>query len=197
MEFCFKRFSCCAFLHPGLDGLLEIQRSEGVATEAIQRITLRLPASGYKVIDNNPLRSHCAQYVLALAAARGCVSFHDILNDQRDDPQIRSLSTRIEVIGDAEFDRTYPHLYRSVIEITTMQGVRYMRDVSHPAGCPEAPPTRDQLQHKFLTLTSQVLIPARAEAIRQILDRLEEVEDIRSLTELLAKEFHEGAGHEA
>jgi 2-methylcitrate dehydratase PrpD len=188
MELYFKRFACCAFIHPGLDGLLDIQRSEHIDAESIQHITLRFPKSGYKVIDNNALRSHCAQYVLALAATKGRVHFYDILNDRRNDPEIRTLSSSIEVIGDDELDRTYPDLYRSIIEVKTHGGSCYVRDVTHPRGSPEQPLTSEELRQKFSNLTAEVLAPERAEAIRQLVDRLDESSNIGSLSELLAKD---------
>ena len=195
MELYFKRFACCAFIHPGLDGLLEIQRAESVEADDISHVTLRFPKSGYKVIDNNELRSHCAQYVLALAAVKGYVSFYDILHDQREDPRIRSLSSRIEVIGDEELDTTYPDLYRSIIEVKTNSGSSYSREITHPRGSPVEPLSRDELRQKFLTLTEDVITRERADAIAQAIDRLEDTADIGSLARLLAKEPHEEAHH--
>ncbi len=191
MELYFKQYACCAFIHPGLDGLLDIQRSEGVGVGNIQRITLRFPKSGYKIIDNNPLRSHCAQYVLALAAAKGTVRFYDILQDQRFDPQIKSLSDRIKVVGDDELDRTYPDLYRSIIEVETRSGARYVRDVTDPKGSPQSPLAREELRQKFFALTGEVITQGRAEAIGRAVDTLEDLGNIQSLTELLAKEARE------
>ena len=106
MELYFKLYACCAFIHPGLDGLLDIQKSDKVRGVDMESIILRFPKSGYKVIDNNALRSHCAQYVLALAATKGYVYFHDILEDQRSDPGIKKLSEHVTVVGDEELDRT-------------------------------------------------------------------------------------------
>src|SRR5262249_19838317 len=131
MELYFKLYACCAFIHPSLDGLMDIMRTERVAADHIDRISVRFPKSGYKVIDNNALRSHCAQYVLALAAYKGQVEFYDILHDQRSDPRIRSLSERVEVIGDEETDRTYPDLYRTIITVRTRAGAQHARDISH------------------------------------------------------------------
>lgn len=188
MELYFKPYACCAFIHPGLDGLLDIQKSEGVRSEEIESITLRFPKSGYKVIDNNALRSHCAQYVLALAANRGYVHFYDILQDQRSDPGIKHLSEQVTVVGDEELDRTYPDLYRSIIEVQTRGGARHVRDVTHPRGSPEKPLSQQELRDKFFALTQDVLTRQRAETIGQTVDRLEELEDISSLTALLAKD---------
>ena len=188
MELYFKPYACCAFIHPGLDGLLDIQKSNGVRADEIESILLRFPKSGYKVIDKNVLRSHCAQYVLALAATRGYVHFYDILQDQRSDPCIDYLSDRVTVIGDEELDRTYPDLYRSIIEVQTRGGARHVRDVTHPRGSPEKPLSQQELRDKFFALTQDVLTRQRAETIGQTIDRLEELEDISSLTALLAKD---------
>jgi len=188
MELYFKLYACCAFIHPGLDGLLDIQKSHGVRTEDIESITLRFPKSGYKIIDNNPLRSHCAQYVLALAATKGHVYFYDILQDQRSDPRIKKLAERVTVLGDEELDRTYPDLYRSIIEVRTGNGASYVRDITYPRGSPEKPLSHQELREKFLALTREVLTTPRAEAISQTIERLEDLKDISSLTSLLAKD---------
>ncbi len=190
MELYFKPYACCAFIHPGLDGLLDIQKSNGVRADEIESILLRFPKSGYKVIDNNALRSHCAQYVLALAATKGYVHFYDILQDQRSDPLVKYLSDRVSVVGDELLDRTYPDLYRSIIEVKTSTGTSHVRDVSHPRGSPENPLSHEELSDKFLALTTEVLTRSRAEAISQTIDRLEELEDISSLTVLLARDAH-------
>jgi 2-methylcitrate dehydratase PrpD len=192
MEMTFKRYACCAFIHPGLDGLLDIRAADGVAPEAIRRITLRFPRSGYHVIDGNPLRSHCAQYVLALAAHKGGVEFSDILHDRRFDPEIRRLSENIQVVGDEELDRTYPDLYRSIIEIETTGGRRFRRDVTYPKGAPERPLTHPELREKFAALTREVISPGRGEEIGAMIDRLESVEDIGALARLLGRERRPG-----
>ena len=192
MELYFKLYACCAFIHPGLDGLLDIQKSDGVRAEDIESIILRFPKSGYKVIDNNALRSHCAQYVLALAATKGYVYFHDILEDQRSDPGIKALSEHVTVVGDEELDRTYPDLYRSIIEVKTHSGACYKRDITHPRGSPEKPLSDKELREKFSALTREVISPSRAEAITKTIEHLEDLSDVSSLTSLLAKEAKGG-----
>jgi 2-methylcitrate dehydratase PrpD len=185
MELYFKLYACCAFLHPGLDGLLDIETTHHVRPHDIQGITLRFPKSGYQVIDNNPLRSHCAQYVLALAAFRGAVDFHDIINDRRTEPEIKSLSERIRVLGDEALDRTYPDLYRSIVEVKTTDGLRHVRDVTYPKGSPENPVTAAELKRKFGTLTRDVLGADQREEIARAVDRLEDLEEIGQLIQWL------------
>ena len=188
MELTVKQYACCAFIHPGLDGLLDILETERVRPDEIRHITLRFPAGGYHVIDNNALRSHCAQYVLALAAHKRVVDFDDILHDRRrDDAGIRGLSERVTVVGDAELDRTYPDRYRSIVEVETADG-RHTRDVTNPKGSPERPLSQDELTRKFARLTADVVTPKRRDEIAERVHRLEEAADVGELARLLARE---------
>jgi 2-methylcitrate dehydratase PrpD len=186
MELYFKLYACCAFIHPALDGLLDVLQTERAEPDQIQSIALRFPKDGYKVIDNNALRSHCAQYVLALAAHRRQVDFYDILHDQRCDPRIRSLSERIKVIGDEETNRTYPDLYRSILTVEMNDGAQHVRDITHPKGSPENPVSRKVLETKFAALTKDVIDPARGKEIAKAVGALEEIEDISHFTRLLS-----------
>lgn len=127
------------------------------------------------------------QCVLALAAHKGVVDFDDILHDRRDDPGIRALSERIEVIGDTELDRTYPDLYRSIVEVETTDG-RHRRDISYPKGSPQRPLSRDELHRKFARLTEDVISARRRGAITEMVRRLEEVPDIGDLARLLRRD---------
>ena len=187
MELYFKLYACCAFIHPALDGFMEILETERIDPDLVARISLRYPIDGYKVIDNNPLRSHCAQYVLALAAYRRHVDFYDIVHDQRSDTRIRSLSERIEVIGDQETNRTYPDLYRSIITVELRDGSKHVRDITYPKGSPENPVSRFELEKKFERLTQDVLTPIHASQIGEMISHMEEIDDIAQFTRLLAK----------
>jgi 2-methylcitrate dehydratase PrpD len=198
MDLYLKQYACCAFIHPGLDGLLGILEAERLHPDQIRGITLRFPASGYRIIDGNPLRSHCAQYVLALAAHARAVDFHDILHDRREDHAgIRSLAGRIRVVGDVELDRTYPALYRSVVEVETADGARHVRDVAHPKGAPAAPLSRAELEAKFARLTADVLSPPRRDAIARTVAALEDLADIGALSRLLGRPAGGGGAPDA
>jgi 2-methylcitrate dehydratase PrpD len=129
---------------------------------------------------------------LALAATKGYVYFHDILEDQRSDPGIKALSEHVTVVGDEELDRTYPDLYRSIIEVKTHSGACYKRDITHPRGSPEKPLSDKELREKFSALTREVISPSRAEAITKTIEHLEDLSDVSSLTSLLAKEAKGG-----
>jgi 2-methylcitrate dehydratase PrpD len=140
------------------------------------------------VIDGNPLRSHCVQYVLAVVAHHGRVGFTDIMTDLRSDPAIASLSERITIVGDDTLDERAAGLRQSVgsiTEVTTYAGATFTRDIEHPLGAAENPLSARDLQDKFAKLTAGILDDGRAVEIKRVIDELETLTDVNDLTRLL------------
>ena len=107
MNIAFKNYSGCAFTHPGLDALSKIMYERGLKAEEIEKINVRFPASGAKLIDRSKLRSHNIQYVLSVMAHKGHVMFEDIFFEQRA-KGIQELVERVKLIHDESLDRFFP-----------------------------------------------------------------------------------------
>ncbi|MCK2243754.1 MULTISPECIES: MmgE/PrpD family protein [unclassified Crossiella] len=181
----YKRNACCVFIPAGLDALLDIMATESLSPQDIDKITIRAPESSYRVIDNNPLRSHNVQYVLAVAAHQGHVAFADILTDRRADPDIAALSHKITITGDPGFDRHAHQSIGSTVHLTTNTGVTHHREVEHPLGSHENPLSTQDLDDKFAALTAGILTPAQAVELKSTIDTLHTLPDINNLTRLL------------
>lgn len=186
MELAVKRYPCCAFIHSGLDGLFDILAQEHLKIEDISGMSLRFAPSGAHIIDNNIMRSHCAQYVLSIAALEGRFEADDILlYDRRSDPRVLELSRRTKVVYDEDLEKTYPEHYESIIEVATRNGAIFRRHVRSARGLPDNPMTQEEVHEKFLALATTVVSQDRAERIIELVDRIEEVNDIRDLSDLL------------
>jgi 2-methylcitrate dehydratase PrpD len=187
----FKRNSCCVFIPAGLDGFTSILAENQIDPGKVVRVEVRAPKSSYHVVDNNPLRSHCMQYVLAVAAYRGSVTFQDIVTDRRvSDGRIRALSERIAVTGDPAFDREAASDGQSVASATTVElddGTTITCDVPHPLGSPQNPLTAQALHSKFQMLTAPVMAADRTQAIQEAVSRMEQLDDTVAFTDLLAQ----------
>lgn len=188
----FKRSSCCVFIPAGLDGFTSILTENQLDPGRVARVEVRAPMSSYHVVDNNPLRSHCMQYVLAVAAYGGSVTFADIMTDRRvTDARIRTLSERITVVGDATFDHAAAQEGQSVAATTTVSlddGTTIRRDVAHPVGSPRNPLTAQALHSKFETLTAPVMEASRRHAIQKAVSEIEHLDDATALTQVLAQQ---------
>ena len=184
-ELAIKLYSCCSFLHPGLDGLLDIMEKHCLAVEDIAGLTLRFPKSGAAIIDNNPLKSHCALYILPVAAVNRQVVIDDVLLDRRTEPTIARLCQQTRLVYDEELDKGYPEQYSSIVEVSLKNGTMHSQRVDWPKGYPNNPLTQEELVAKFLRLVTTVISKERAEEIIAMVDRLEQVENIGELAKLL------------
>lgn len=181
-ELAIKRYACCAFLHPGLDGLDEILVEHNLQADDIDAIRLRFPRSGVALIDNNPLRSHCGQYILPIYALERKIIVDDILIDRRGEPAIAALSEKVQVLGDDELDTQFPERYTTIIEVDS-GGSTFTRCVPFAKGCPENPLTTAELEAKFRWLAGTVTDKKREQ---KIIDSTRSIVSSPSVDELVS-----------
>ncbi len=180
----FKRHPCCGDIHTGLDALLAILSKREIAADEIERIDHRVKADRAPVIDNNPLKSHCAQYILAVAVVNHKIVPEDILQDRRDNPAIRMMYERVRLIGDREMDR-WPASAPAVVEIVLKDGQRFSERVDWAKGRRENPMTRAELEQKFLDLATTRIPRDRANRLLDLVHGLEQVPNVGQVAELL------------
>jgi 2-methylcitrate dehydratase PrpD len=179
MELAIKPYSCVSFLHPALDALFGLMRERDLVPDDIERLTLRFPRAGIHCIDDNPLKSHCAQYILPVALANRALRVADIFIDRRiDNPVIAALCRRVTVEPDDALDRLFPDFYASIVEVTTRSGETIARRNDIARGYPEAPLSARELDDKFDLLAGSVAPPERVRALRAALDALPEAADL-------------------
>jgi len=137
------------------------------------------------MIDNNELKSHCAQYVFAVAAVRGQVVIDDILQDRLDDPEIERLSKKMWVIGDVSLEKNYPDQYESIVELETRDGRNLSKYIDWPKGSQQKPLSYDELKEKFFRVVTTAISKDRAEEILTWVENAEKQEDVEGLCRLL------------
>jgi len=160
-----KRFACCAFLQPGVDAIVGLRAEHVVNVDDVAAIRFEFPRGGAAVIDGNPVRSHCAQYVLAVALTDGDVTFDDLARDRREtEPGLRALSERVRVVHSDELDPEFPDRYTSRVRLDLRDGRSPESLVVYAAGHPRHPLSDDQLHAKFVALATPVVGGGLAEA---------------------------------
>jgi 2-methylcitrate dehydratase PrpD len=167
MELAIKPYSCVSFLHPGLDALLGLVRDENLSHDAIKKLTLRFPTSGVHCVDANPLKSHCAQYILPVAVVNRGLAVADIFIDRRiGDANVAALARKVEVVADDELEKLFPDFYATIIEVETKDGRRFERRNDIARGYPEVPLESAELDAKFTALAGTVASPERVKKLR-------------------------------
>jgi 2-methylcitrate dehydratase PrpD len=184
-ELAIKQYSSCAFTHPGLDALMEIIEENGLISKNIEKIDLQYPRAGAHMIDNNELRSHCAQYVFAVAAVTGQVLFDDILTDRRNNSEIKRLFENSTLIPDDILDRTYPDQYESIVTVTTTDGRKFEKHSGWAKGTVQNPMTEKEVEDKFFKLSTRRISKKQAEKIRSWVTICEDKEGVEELMTML------------
>jgi 2-methylcitrate dehydratase PrpD len=184
-EFAYKRYSSCSFTHPGLDALLDLAQRHGLQPADVEQITLRFPKAGAHMIDNNALKSHCAQYILPVGLVFGRVMIDDILQDRLRDPQVARLRAKTTLVADPALDGGWPEMYASVVELRTSDGRELALRVDHARGTMQNPLTPEEIHTKYLSLATTVTSTARAEAIAGMVRRIERAPEIAALADAL------------
>jgi len=184
-ELAIKLYSSCSFTHPGLDALLEIIDENNLTSSDIEKIDLHYPQSGAHMIDNNELKSHCAQYIFAVAAVSGKVDIDDILKDCLEDPEIERLSKKMRVIGDVSLEKNYPDQYESIVKLKTKDGRTFSKYIDWPKGSQQRPLSYDELKEKFFRVTSNIISKDRAEDILAWVETADKQSDVEELCRLL------------
>ena len=186
-ELAIKPYPCVSFLHPALDALFELIRDLGLQPGDVERIVMRFARSGVHCIDANPLKSHCAQYVLAVALARGRLEVADLFVDRRDaDPLVRDLAARVRVeADDGELEERFPDAYATELEIRTRSGHVHRRRNDIARGYPEAPMTAAEIEAKFDRLLAVVGAAARSAELKGAIRGLPEAPDLQTYAGLL------------
>lgn len=180
----YKKYPCCYDIHTGLDALTRIMQRHQLSSRDIERIDHHVSNTRRRVIDDNPLRSHNAQYIMSVMAVRGELTWDDFLQDRREDPEIDRLYRSTRLFGSQElFDSG--HHEPAIVEVTTTSGQTYSERVDLPLGHLKNPMTRDDLLAKYQRFSHQAVGASRADAVLQLVDGLEEVADLRELTALL------------
>ncbi len=186
MELAIKPYSCVSFLHPGLDALLGLIREHSIRSEDIAAITLRFPRDGIHCIDDNPLKSHCAQYILPVAVVNGELKVADIFIDRRlSDPAIAAMCRRVSVVSDPALDPLFPDFYASIVDIELKSGQRHSRRNDIARGYPETPLSAQALSEKFTQLAGSVASPAGVKRLDAALDGLWDAPNVSALATAL------------
>jgi 2-methylcitrate dehydratase PrpD len=178
-ELAIKPYPCVSFLHPSLDALFGLVEEHGLQPAEVEEIVLRFPRAGVHCVDANPLRSHCAQYVLPVALARGRLEVGDLFDDRRaTDPLVRALAERVRVEpDDGALAARFPDAYASELVLRTSAGrvLRRRNDIAR--GYPESPLSRAEIEAKLTALVGSV---ERAATLARRIAELPQASDVES-----------------
>ena len=189
-ETAIKPYSVGYPIQAPLDAFLRLQREHGLNADNVERIVVRLPADGARVVNDRSMPDVNCQHIIALALVEGTISFEDSHSYARmADPQVRAVKERVQLIADRDLmDPAAPRSGR--VEVTLRDGRSISHFTRHAPGTKENPMDTQSVNSKARLLMAPVLGAAPTEEIIRRVNALENLADVRELRPFLARAGH-------
>jgi 2-methylcitrate dehydratase PrpD len=185
-ETAIKTFSVGYPIQAPLDAFLALRREHRLTMDNVERIVVRLPEDGARVVDDRAMPDVNCQYIIAVALVEGTVSFDDSHSQTRmRDSRILAAKQRVQLVADRALMN--PEAPRSgMVEVTLRDGRTVNHFTRHPPGTKENPLDTAAVSAKARDLMTPVVGRDRTEAIIERMLVLQTVGNVRELRPLLA-----------
>jgi 2-methylcitrate dehydratase PrpD len=188
----FKPYACCRWIHAAVDALEQLLNgTEGVRRSAaeIRRVDVHTFERALRLNNRtDPDTIEAAQYslpfCLALAAAEGAGALLLLSPQHLHRPEIVDLAQRVRLHVDPDLDSRFPAEAGARVLVRFANG-QLENTVRYPLGDPANPMDRRMLTAKFHKLAAERLRPESRDAFFELVDRLPELKDLRSIMDCL------------
>ena len=189
-ETAIKPFSVGYPIQAPLDAFLRLRREHGLTVNNVDRIIVRLPEDGARIVNNRSMPDVNCQHIIAVALVDGTVSFSDSHSYERmADPQVRAVKERVQLVADrALMDPAAPR--SGFVEVTLGDGRTLSHFTRHAPGTKENPLDTEGVNAKARLLMAPVLGAEPTEEIIRRVNALEELDDARELRPYLTRRLH-------
>ncbi|HEY6256931.1 MAG TPA: MmgE/PrpD family protein [Xanthobacteraceae bacterium] len=185
-ETAIKPFSVGYPIQAPLDAFLTLLREHTLSVDNVERIVVKLPEDGARIVNDRSMPDVNCQHIIALALVEGAVSFEDSHSYERmKDSKVLAAKARVQLIADRGLmDPAAPRSGR--VEVTLKGGHTISHFTRHPPGTKENPLTTERVNEKARSLMTPVLGAERTEEVIRRVNSLEELNEVRALRPLLA-----------
>ena len=193
-----KPHACCRYKHGAVDCVLELAQEHNLTASDIQKVRVGVLSAGFGIIaepaeqKRNPSTVVDMQFSMpfgvAVAVLHGQAFFTEYAEGMAARPEVKEIMAKVECVTDPALDALYPRQWPAWVEITIKDSRTLKATTDYPKGDPENALTWDELKAKFSALSEDVFSAERQGEIISAVERLEDLSDIRELTQLLAKE---------
>ncbi|TDD47432.1 MmgE/PrpD family protein [Nonomuraea terrae] len=200
----FKPYPANHFTHAAIDAAIAL-RAQGLDPSRVERLTLGVPAPVVRTIGQPieakraPETGYQAQFSGPYAVVAGLlgggglgVGLGDFSDELARDPVRRALMAKVDVVADERATKIFPHQFPAVLHARDLDGREWTREVLANLGGPARPLSTAELALKFRDNTEGRLSRATADAVTDLVARLDEAEDVGGLLRRVAELESEG-----
>ncbi|GAA4327579.1 MmgE/PrpD family protein [Pigmentiphaga soli] len=185
-----KRWPCCYCNHRPIAGLLAMRAEHGLRADEVERIDVGfIEGTDAALISSNPATGlegkFSIEYVAAATLLDGKVGLETFGDEMVQRPQARALMAKVRRhrIPASAVAPGAPVF--ADVAVSTARG-RFETRIDRAPGSRDAPMTPADRADKFMDCALRVLAPGRAEQLRSLLARCEQLQDVGELARATA-----------
>ena len=185
-----KLYPSCAATHPSLDVLLDLRRREQLTANDVEAIDVGVdhvtptvlihdcPADGLQA-------KFSMKYCAAAALVCGRIGLDTFEDAQVGDREILGLLPRVTMRVDPTLDPAAPPLTQARVTITLKDGRVLTALACGARGYPNRPASDQEMADKFIACARRAVSAGAAEHALEMARKIEDIDDVRVLTEIL------------
>ena len=189
----YKFHAAAGGIQPSIDATIALVEKNNIVAENVEKITVkgnRIETTNHNQPDPQNIFGgvQSSFYCVSRAITDGKVLASHMLPEKLNELRVRELMGKVNIELDPDHDKalvTPPFLVSATIVIQTKDGKVHEKTVLSAKGTASNPASDQDLEKKFFGLVSNVIPTSRAEAIRDMVWKLDQVRDISELAALL------------
>jgi 2-methylcitrate dehydratase len=186
-----KAFPTEALTHTPISAVLDLIKTNDLKPDQVDKVQIRSLARAADILSDpskydphtKETADHSLPYVIAVAIVDRQVTPAQFEMKKIMDPAIRAQLKKVEVVADPEIEKVFPALQRVVVNITTIDGRTFSKQLDYPKGDPRNPLTDAEVEEKFAALADSVL---SAGARKKLIDAIWSLEKVGSVSKLMS-----------
>jgi len=182
-----KLHPCSAPQFLAADAALHLKREHQIRFADITKMEVSIPPLRYQrhyhpEVTTGLRGKFAINYVVALAFLDGKLEIDTFTDAKANEPKVRDALSKVQVIVDESIPEPGPYC---PVAVELKDGSRFSYTARIAKGHPENPMTEEEVLNKFRSNAKQVLSPQRFEAVIAKMRKLEYVDNVKELIELL------------
>jgi 2-methylcitrate dehydratase PrpD len=188
-----KPYPCGGLTHQAIDAVLDFRAKHDITAGRVESIDVDVMQHTYNRIafcipQTGIQGKFCMGYLIARAIIDGRVSLDAFTDAAVKDPDVLELAEKVQMRLDNNLKAENEGSRPCRVTIRLKNGQTYSRETQHAKGSPEIPMTPEELKAKFTECARRTISESSAQRVADYAERLEAMDDIRPLCQLLMGE---------
>jgi 2-methylcitrate dehydratase PrpD len=192
----FKPWPSCRGTHAFVEGALSMVREQAIDADRIERIDITV-SPFFAVLCDPPAQKRrpktaidakfSVPFTVAVALGQGDVTLRDFSAERLSDPRLHALADKVHHMVEPSW--TLEQSTRGALTLSLADGRSVTSEVIDPLGHPLNPMDESALRRKVEDCLAVAREPMNGTAVRQLVGRLEELEQVTDMRQVFARSF--------